>query len=140
MTRLFVDPAQLAEDSIIVAEADHRYLTRVLRHGVGDLIVLFDGKGAEADARITRIGPRAVELKVESRRDINEETRTELILIQALTKGDKFEFVIQKATELGVTKILPVTSSRSIQRLDATRGQLPERADRPTLLTSDPRS
>ena len=80
-------------------------------HGVGDLIVLFDGKGAEADARITRIGPRAVELKVESRRDINEETRTELILIQALTKGDKFEFVIQKATELGVTKIrFPETS------------------------------
>jgi 16S rRNA (uracil1498-N3)-methyltransferase len=121
MARLFVDPSQLCIDSITIADEDHRYLTRVLRLGIGDTVVLFDGRGGEADVRIVRIGPRALEARVEARRTLDTPLRPDLMLIQSLTKGDKFEFVIQKATELGVTRLLPVTSSRSIQRIDHTR-------------------
>jgi 16S rRNA (uracil1498-N3)-methyltransferase len=121
MARLFVDPARLAEEIVVIAGEDHRYITRVLRLAIGDQIVLFDGIGVEADARIIRVGPRALELKVEARRGALPLERPEFTLIQALTKGDKLDVVVQKATELGVTRIIPVTSARSVPRLEAMR-------------------
>jgi 16S rRNA (uracil1498-N3)-methyltransferase len=121
MPRLFIEPARLADDLVVVAGEDHRYLTRVLRLGIGDGLVLFDGIGVEADAKIVRVGPRALELKVEARRPASALERPELTLIQALTKGDKLDQVVQKATELGVGRIIPVTSARSVPRLEAMR-------------------
>ncbi len=121
MTRVFVDPEKLAQEQVTLADEDHRYLIRVLRLELGDLVTLFDGSVGEADARITRIGPRAVELRVESRRQLGAPDRPALSLIQALAKGEKLDLVVQKATELGVTRILPVTSARSIPQLEAMR-------------------
>lgn len=121
MSRLCVDPQQLNEEIITVNHEEHRYLTRVLRLGIGDAVVLFDGQGHEADARIVRIGPRALELKLQTRRQVATDDRPEITLIQALTKGDKLDLVVQKATELGVNRIIPVTSSRSVPRLEAMR-------------------
>jgi 16S rRNA (uracil1498-N3)-methyltransferase len=121
MPRLFVDPQRLAEEIVVVAGEDHRYVTRVLRLGVGDMLTLFDGIGVEAHARIIRVGPRALELKVEDRRAAVPTDRPEFTLIQALTKGDKLDLVVQKSTELGVTRIIPVTSARSVPRLEAMR-------------------
>jgi len=120
-SRLFIDPTRLAEEVVVVSGEDHRYLTRVLRLVVGDALVLFDGIGVEADARIMRIGPRALELKVEERRPATAAERPHVTLIQALTKGDKLDLVVQKATELGVGRIIPVTSARSVPRLEAMR-------------------
>src|SRR5258706_2341163 len=121
MARLFIDPGKLGEELVVVNDEDHRYLTRVLRLTVGDLLVLFDGHGAEADARILRIGPRALELKIERRRRVQATERPDVTLIQALTKGEKLELVVQKGTELGVARILPVTSQRSVPRMEALR-------------------
>lgn len=121
MTRVFIDPDKIGLEQITLADEEHRYLVRVLRLEVGDVVTLFDGKAAEADARISRIGPRAVELRVETRREVGAPDRPALTLIQSLTKGEKLDFVIQKGTELGVTRIMPVTSSRSIPQLEAIR-------------------
>jgi 16S rRNA (uracil1498-N3)-methyltransferase len=121
MARLFVDAARLADDVVVVAGEDHRYLIRVLRMAVDDRVILFDGLGGEAAARIIRIGPRALELKIEERRTTAAEPRPHVTLIQALTKGDKLDLVVQKATELGVQRIIPVTSARSVPRLEAMR-------------------
>jgi 16S rRNA (uracil1498-N3)-methyltransferase len=116
MARLFVEHGRLADDLLVLGDEDHRYLTRVLRLGVGDRLVLFDGIGVEADAQIVRIGPRALELKIEGRRLAPAAKRPDVTLIQAIPKGDKLDFVVQKATELGVARILPVTTLRSVPR------------------------
>jgi 16S rRNA (uracil1498-N3)-methyltransferase len=121
MARLFLESSRLADDVVVVTDEDHRYLTRVLRLVVGDTLVIFDGVGVEAVARITRVGPRALELKVEERRPAPASDRPEVTLIQALTKGDKLDLVVQKATELGVARVIPVTSARSVPRLEAMR-------------------
>jgi 16S rRNA (uracil1498-N3)-methyltransferase len=121
MPRLYVDPARLADPVVVVAGEDHRYLTRVLRVGIGDVVTLFDGQGSEADALIARVGPRALELKVELRRSAVPSERPEVTLIQALTKGDKLDLVVQKATELGVARIIPVTTMRAVPRLEAIK-------------------
>jgi 16S rRNA (uracil1498-N3)-methyltransferase len=121
MPRLFVEPTRLTEAVVTVSGEDHRYLTRVLRVGAGDIVTLFDGEGQEADAVVTRMGPRALELKVELRRNMPGTRRPELTLIQGLTKGDKLDFIIQKATELGVNRILPVTTLRAVPRLETSK-------------------
>jgi 16S rRNA (uracil1498-N3)-methyltransferase len=121
LARLFVDPRKLGDDILIVSDEDHRYLTRVLRLGIGEPLVLFDGHGQEAEARILRIGPRALELKIETRRRVEAARRPDVTLIQGLTKGEKLEMVVQKATELGVARIIPVTSQRSVPRIEAVR-------------------
>jgi 16S rRNA (uracil1498-N3)-methyltransferase len=128
MARLFVEPAQIAEDVVVLTDEDHRYLTRVLRLGVGDAVVLFDGKSVEATARITRVGPRALELRVDERRPVEAIDRPHVTLIQALGKGDKLDLVVQKATELGVERFIPVTTARAVQRLDAAQRTLSRRA------------
>jgi 16S rRNA (uracil1498-N3)-methyltransferase len=119
MARLFIEPAKLSEEMVVLTDEDHRYLTRVLRLVVGETVVLFDGKSVEASARITRIGPRALELHIEERRPVVAVARPHLTLIQALAKGDKLDLVVQKSTELGVGRIIPVTTARAVTRLDA---------------------
>jgi 16S rRNA (uracil1498-N3)-methyltransferase len=121
MPRLFVEGSRLKEEILIVSGEDHRYLTRVLRLAVGDRVIIFDGHGQEAEGEIIRVGPRALELKLGDRRTTEASSRPELTLIQALTKGDKLDLVVQKATELGVNRIIPVTSARSVPRLEAMR-------------------
>lgn len=119
MARLFVEPARLAEEVVVLAEEDHRYLTRVLRLDVGAAVTLFDGKSVEATARIVRIGPRALELKIEERRPVAAIDRPHVTIIQGLAKGDKLDLIVQKATELGAARIIPVTTARAVARLDA---------------------
>jgi 16S rRNA (uracil1498-N3)-methyltransferase len=121
MARLHVDPSRLAGETVIVSDEDHRYLVRVLRLAVGDTVTLFDGRGAEADATITRLGPRALELRVDARRASDGPIGPELTLIQALARGEKLDLVVQKATELGVGRIIPVTTERAVPRLETVR-------------------
>jgi 16S rRNA (uracil1498-N3)-methyltransferase len=118
LARLFIDPVKLADEVVVLVDEDHRYLTRVLRLGVGDTVVLFDGKSVEATARIMRVGPRAMELKIESRRPVAAIERPLVTVVQALGKGDKLDYVVQKATELGAARIIPVTTTRAVSRLD----------------------
>jgi 16S rRNA (uracil1498-N3)-methyltransferase len=117
--RLFIEPSKLADDVVVLTDEDHRYLTRVLRLGVGETVTLFDGKSVEATARITRVGPRALELKIEERHAVTAIERPSVTVIQSLAKGDKLDLVVQKATELGAARIIPVTTVRAVARLDA---------------------
>jgi 16S rRNA (uracil1498-N3)-methyltransferase len=88
---------------------------------VGAQVTLFDGHGGEADAVITRLGPRAVELRVDARRRAEKPGGPLVTLIQALARGEKLDLVVQKATELGVGRIIPVTTERAVPRLETMR-------------------
>jgi 16S rRNA (uracil1498-N3)-methyltransferase len=93
---------------------------RVLRLAVGDEVVLFDGSGAEFAARLTALGahPRA---HIAERREPQRESPLGLTLVQALASGDKMDWVIQKAVELGVAAVIPVAAERSVLRLAGER-------------------
>ena len=123
MRRLWIDPARLASDSIVIGDEDFHYLARVLRLGVGDELVLFDGVNTEAVAAIVQVGPGSLEAKVSARRVMQPSAAPKLMLIQGLAKGDKLDFIVQKATELGVARISPVLTARSRGQLDARRAQ-----------------
>jgi 16S rRNA (uracil1498-N3)-methyltransferase len=121
MARLFVLPERLQDETVVLAGEDHRYLIRVLRLRVGDEVVLFDGAGQEARARIERVGPRAAELRVLERTASPAAAGPEITLLVGIPKGDKMELVVQKATELGATRIVPMRTARSIGPAEITR-------------------
>lgn len=124
MPRLYVSPDQLAGDAVILSGEDHRYVCRVLRLGEGDALTLFDGRGNEADVVVGRAGPRAVEVRVQARRQMAASGATSLTLLFGLAKGDKMDLVVQKATELGASRLVPMITDRTVLRLDEVRSQL----------------
>ena len=115
------NPQTLDEGTFAELGADYRvYLRDVLRLREGDGLTLFDGVGHEYRTIIRGFEPDAVRLEVAAKKDIIlPETR--ITLAQSLPKGGKMEFIIQKSTELGVSRIIPFISSRSIPRLTGDR-------------------
>lgn len=120
-TRLYVAETLSAGNAIELAAEQARYIGRVLRMKTGDDIVLFDGRGGEYDARIAYFRKDAVGLSIEKYRDTHRESALRLRLLQCVSRGERMDFVVQKATELGVSRITPVSSEYSVVKLDDKR-------------------
>ena len=104
------------------AEAAH-HAVRVLRLVAGDPIALFDGRGGEFEARITRIDRGEVSVKTGAHRAVERESGLNIQLVQGLSSGDRMDITLQKAVELGVTTIQPVSTERSVVKLKDERAQ-----------------
>lgn len=98
-----------------------RHAVRVLRLPPGAPMVLFDGRGGEYLAHIERIERDRVLAELADWRDVERESPLAITLVQALQAGEKMDFTIQKAVELGVRDIVPVESRRSVMRLTGDR-------------------
>ena len=97
------------------------HVARALRLVVGDALTLFDGGGGEYSAQIRSVRKDCVEVEVCGHCPVERESTLRIRLIQCLQGGDKMDFTIQKAVELGVDEIVPVISRRSVVRLDGGR-------------------
>lgn len=97
------------------------YLVRVLRLQEGDACVLFNGDGRDYAARLLAAGKRGVEAEVLSSTVVDNESPLHITLLQGIARGEKMDWILQKATELGVAGFVPVSSERSEVRLDAAR-------------------
>lgn len=94
-------------------ESETRHLRDVLRLGVADKVYVFDGKGHEFACVVESVGKRSTRLRIDKEIDpAAPESKLDLTLAVALTKGEKFELVVQKAVELGVNAIIPVLTKR----------------------------
>jgi 16S rRNA (uracil1498-N3)-methyltransferase len=91
-----------------------RHLARVMRAQRGDQVILFDGSGMECLAEITEIRRDEVEFDVLSRDAVDRELPFGLTLAVALPKGDRQKWLIEKAVELGVTRVIPLRAERSV--------------------------
>lgn len=98
-----------------------RHAVRVLRLPPGATLVLFDGRGGEYEARIERIEKDRVVVALGAWQNLERESPLSITLVQALQAGEKMDFTIQKAVELGVAGIVPVESRRSVTRLAGER-------------------
>lgn len=98
--------------SLTGSEAHH--LIHVMRAKVGDVILLFDGGGSEFQARVRRLGRSQVDLDVMDRQAVDRELPFALALGVALPKGDRQRWLIEKATELGVTRVVPLQTERGV--------------------------
>jgi 16S rRNA (uracil1498-N3)-methyltransferase len=116
MDRFFVPPEVLAAETVeLDRELSHR-LRHVLRLRAGAMVVFFDGRGREYEAVIEDMSAPAVRARVLQQREGIPEPRTRLVLYQSLIKGDRFDWVLEKGTELGVAAFVPLISHRSVMR------------------------
>jgi 16S rRNA (uracil1498-N3)-methyltransferase len=124
--RFFVDgalprpwvPGGLAE----IGEAAARHL-QVLRLAAGDPITLFDGLGGEFSGVINAIGKRRAQIELTAFDPVERESPLTITLVQALATSDKMDLIVQKAVELGVTRIQPVATERATLKLAGDRAQ-----------------
>ena len=103
----------------LAAEAAHHAL-KVLRVGAGDTAILFDGRGGQWRATLTPAG-KALRATLDQFDDADCEPPLVVTLVQALPAADKMDWVVQKAVELGVCRIQPITAKRSLVRLSGER-------------------
>jgi 16S rRNA (uracil1498-N3)-methyltransferase len=113
MARLFVAPERLGGETVALDDEPHRYLSRVLRLQAGDAVTVFDGEGHEIAAVIESSDARVTVLRLGERRDAARLGRP-VILLQAIPKGERMDLLVQKTTELGVARICPVVSARTV--------------------------
>jgi len=118
----FYSPDQLSSGArIALAEQAARHAARVLRLREGDAVILFDGSGGEYPAHIAEIGKHHVTAQLGAHRPRECEAPLNVTLAQAISAGDKMDFTLQKATELGIAQIQPLASERSVVRLSGER-------------------
>jgi 16S rRNA (uracil1498-N3)-methyltransferase len=109
----FFSETSIADNSTFEADARIAQHIRVLRVREGDSIVLFDGSGGEVPARVERIEKKSIVVTTNQRVAIERESSKHIKLVTALIANDRFDWLIQKATELGVAEIQPIYSERS---------------------------
>jgi len=125
-TPRFYEPQPLAENTSLTLSDDATQHIRVLRLNVGDYITLFNGQkndkgNGEYLAKLTEVQKRTCQVNIESFQETNNESPLHLHLGQVISRGDRMEFVIQKAVELGVNEITPLISERCGVKLNAER-------------------
>ena len=118
LTRVFVD-ADLSSGSIVeLARDSAAHVAKVLRARSGDELVLFNGDGREFIGAIETVKGSRVLASIGAVRIVDRESPFKVTLVQCVPRGDRMDFIVQKATELGVMRIVPVLSQRSVVRLD----------------------
>jgi 16S rRNA (uracil1498-N3)-methyltransferase len=119
LTRVFIDGALTAGGLVELTRDTAAHLVKVLRARSGDALVLFNGDGREYGGTIEAVRGSRVSASIGAARALDRESRFKLTLVQCVPRGDRMDFIVQKATELGVARIVPVLSQRSVVRLDA---------------------
>ncbi|AWV08158.1 16S rRNA (uracil(1498)-N(3))-methyltransferase [Marilutibacter maris] len=123
LTRVHVDAALAPGQELALPEGAAAHLVRVLRLGVGDACVLFNGDGNDYDARIVAAGKRELRVAVGAATAVDRESPLSIVLLQGVARGEKMDLILQKATELGVAAVVPLWSQRSEVRLDGARAE-----------------
>jgi 16S rRNA (uracil1498-N3)-methyltransferase len=127
LTRVFVE-AELTPGSVVELPPDTAsHLAKVLRARGGEPLVLFNGDGREFDGAIDAVRGARVSASVGEGRWMERESPLAVSLVQCVPRGNRMDFIVQKATELGVARIVPVLSQRSVVRLD--KGQAESKAN-----------
>jgi len=121
VTRVFVERPLQAGERFALPEDAATHLVRVLRLREGEGCVLFNGDGHDYAATLESVGKREVRVRIDGVAVVDNESPLRITLLQGIARGEKMDWILQKATELGVAAFVPVTSERSEVRLDAER-------------------
>ena len=111
MRRFFVDPERCQDDEVMLSQEESHHIVKVLRLPLASEIELLDGSGRVFRAVITGLG-RQVVARIVATSNLAKEHAQELVVYQAILKGEKMDTVVQKCTELGVDRLVPLRSAR----------------------------
>lgn len=119
--RIFHNQALMPASRVALDENAARHVGKVLRLGIGASLRLFDGHGGEYTATIHEIGKRDVIVSVGEHTALEVESPLKVTLAQGISKGERMDFTLQKAVELGVQRIVPLDTERSVVHLKGER-------------------
>jgi 16S rRNA (uracil1498-N3)-methyltransferase len=118
LTRVHVEAELQTGRRLTVEGSAGNHIARVLRLRAGDSLTLFNGQGGEYAGSIEEIHRDTVVVSVLERREVDRESPHEITLAQGISRGERMDWVVQKATELGVWRIAPLFTERSVVHLD----------------------
>jgi 16S rRNA (uracil1498-N3)-methyltransferase len=121
--RFYAQPNQIDGSTVTLSAEETHHLVRVLRLGRGDEVYVFDGLGGEYRCQVKSVIGRIARLQIIERLGDAVEPPLQVTLAQALTKGEKFDLIVQKATELGASRIVPLVTDRADLRLSPEPAQ-----------------
>lgn len=121
IARIFQQTSFLVGDTLRLSDQASHHVARVLRSKINDDITLFNGQGGEYLSQITAIDKKYVTVTIKEFIDRQTESPLDLYLAQGISRGEKMDYTIQKAVELGVKKIIPLLTERSTVKLDSER-------------------
>ena len=124
MHRFFAEPGQIGEKEIVITGADVNHIRNVLRMRADEEVLIADGQGAEYRCKLTDLGENEVRAQILWKLDGNAELASAVTLFQGLPKSDKMDLIVQKCVELGVNRIVPVSTKRAVVKLDAKKEQI----------------
>jgi 16S rRNA (uracil1498-N3)-methyltransferase len=119
LTRIHVPDALTAGADVVLPAQAGEHLTRVLRLEPGAAFTLFNGRGGEYAATLAPPSGKKVVARVLRHENVERESPLDITLLQGVARGERMDLIVQKATELGVTRIAPVLTERSVVKLDA---------------------
>ena len=120
-SRVYIDTALTEGAAITLPEDAARHLVQVLRMRPGEAFVIFNGQGGEYVATLSSVGKREAQASIGAFNSIDRESPLHITLAQCVSKGDRMDYTLQKAVELGVSAIVPLLSERTVVKLDAER-------------------
>ncbi len=115
--RFYVPQLFAVGQEFTLPDTTFRHAIQVLRLGVSEPLILFNGEGGEYLAQISNVNKRAASVLIDSFSALDTESPVHLTLVQAVIKPDKMDFALQKAVELGVNTIQPLITQRSVIRI-----------------------
>lgn len=114
MSKRYFSQIPVGAGKVTLTGPEAHHLIHVLRANPGDVVALFDGSGAEFVARVEHVGRSQAELAIVSRQEVDRELPIDLVLGASLPKGDRQRWLVEKAVELGVRRLVPLVTSRSV--------------------------
>lgn len=121
--RIYTDQPLRAGSEVLLPEQAGEHVARVLRLERGHPLILFNGDGREYAAALASLAKRAVTADVGRMREVDRESKLCVTLAQGVARGEKMDWILQKATELGVARIVPLVTERTEVKLDEERAE-----------------
>ncbi|WP_094547713.1 16S rRNA (uracil(1498)-N(3))-methyltransferase [Petroclostridium xylanilyticum] len=123
MPKFFVEPEKIKGNNIFIHGEDVNHITKVLRLDQNDIIIICDGNGKDYTARIEEVGKKEIKTKILDSSDSISEPPVYVTLYQGIPKAGKMEYIIQKTTELGIGKIVPVITRRTVVKIEDKKSE-----------------
>lgn len=120
-TRIFYPESLEVGKALALPREQSHHIATVLRMSPGEEVIVFNGQGGEYDGLIDSVQKHSVLLKIQKWRDVNRESPLSIVLAQGISRGERMDYTIQKATELGISEIQPMFTEYCTIRLAADR-------------------
>jgi len=121
--RVYFPELSVGVNEVVISGQTFIHLTRVLRVKPGQQLIIFDGRGIEYQATVTTVERKSITVSILSSETVNRESPLSITLVQGISRGERMDWLLQKATELGVSRIMPTYTKRSVVVLDDKRLQ-----------------